>query len=115
MLTTGTNQECRYKLLAMGIPPDQIPVADDGTMLYGNHDKWIEERRNTETAFATSPLQIHLNNNLGRGAGVGVDNGDDSGIMDTMDHEDLSSVGSATQQEDRDQTEDASSSSSSST
>mmetsp|Transcript_2564 Transcript_2564/g.6966 ORF Transcript_2564/g.6966 Transcript_2564/m.6966 type:complete len:104 (-) Transcript_2564:567-878(-) len=102
MLTTGTNQECRYKLLAMGIPPDQIPVADDGTMLYGNHDKWIEERRNTETAFATSPLQIHLNNNLGRGAGVG----DDGGIMDAVDHGDH--AGPA-QEEDHQQAEDASS------
>jgi hypothetical protein len=44
----GTNIECRYGLMAYGIPVDAMPISIDGVEDNSNLLKWIEERRSIE-------------------------------------------------------------------
>ena len=41
----GTMQECKYKLMCIGIPPTAIPVNEDGTMDNSRLHRWIAYRR----------------------------------------------------------------------
>jgi hypothetical protein len=40
-----------YALTCVGIPYKCVPVADDGSVLFDNHRRWVEERRLKEPAF----------------------------------------------------------------
>jgi hypothetical protein len=40
-----------YALTCLGIPYKCVPVADDGSVRFDNHRRWIEERRLKEPAF----------------------------------------------------------------
>jgi hypothetical protein len=46
---TGTYQECLYKLMALGVPFDSLPVNDANELLIDNHLRWIEEQKEKET------------------------------------------------------------------
>jgi hypothetical protein len=45
---SGTNQECRYKLMTFGIPTNILPIDNDGTFLLDNHREWIQQRLKLE-------------------------------------------------------------------
>ena len=40
----GSHQECRYRLLTMGIPVDYLPVSMNGTLNTENHHQWLQYR-----------------------------------------------------------------------
>lgn len=44
----GTYQECLYKLMALGVPYDSLPVNDANELLIDNHLRWIEEQKEKE-------------------------------------------------------------------
>jgi hypothetical protein len=48
MHTTGTYQECLYKLMALGVPYDALPVDDASALRIDNHLRWIEEQKEKE-------------------------------------------------------------------
>ena len=40
----GSHQECRYRLMTMGIPVDYLPVTLDGVLHTENHKHWLQFR-----------------------------------------------------------------------